>query len=195
MPEGSPIRAKAFLHLGSRAAVDQALSRLARRGELLRIARGVYCLPVHGAFGPRCPEPAKVVEGLARAKNATIVESGGTAAHALGLTTQVPVRAVYWSSGRNQELRLGQQRISLRRQAAWKLALPNTQARAAIRALASFPRKKVPRAIEILRNKLPQQEIERLLGVRASLPGWLAAEVSKLARGKKHSASRPPGAA
>lgn len=91
MPEGSPIRAKAFLHLGSRAAVDPALSRLARRGELLRIARGVYCLPVHGAFGPRCPEPAKVVEGLARAKNATIVESGGTAAHALGLTTQVPV--------------------------------------------------------------------------------------------------------
>jgi len=30
LPEGTPIAAKSLLHLGSRAAVDQALSRLAR---------------------------------------------------------------------------------------------------------------------------------------------------------------------
>ena len=36
LPEGASLSAKARLHLGSRAAVDQALSRLARSGELLR---------------------------------------------------------------------------------------------------------------------------------------------------------------
>ena len=40
-PEGAPVPAKGLLHLGSRAAVDQALSRLARRGALLRAGRGV----------------------------------------------------------------------------------------------------------------------------------------------------------
>ena len=49
MPEGASLSAKALLHLGSRAAVDQALSRLARSGELLRagpkLARSfaIYC--------------------------------------------------------------------------------------------------------------------------------------------------------
>ena len=38
LPEGVPVTAKGLLHLGSRAAVDQALSRLTRRGALLRAA-------------------------------------------------------------------------------------------------------------------------------------------------------------
>ena len=54
-PEGTPVLAKRLLHLGSRAAVDQTLSRLARRGKLLRAARGVYALPVVSRFGRRAP--------------------------------------------------------------------------------------------------------------------------------------------
>jgi hypothetical protein len=44
LPEGAPIAAKGLLHLGNRAAVDQALSRLAERGRLTRAGRGVYLL-------------------------------------------------------------------------------------------------------------------------------------------------------
>ena len=40
-PESVPVSAKRLLHLGTRAAVDQALSRLARRGQLLRVGRGL----------------------------------------------------------------------------------------------------------------------------------------------------------
>ena len=41
LPEGTPVAAKELLHLGSRAAVDQALSRLVRRGSLMRAGRGI----------------------------------------------------------------------------------------------------------------------------------------------------------
>jgi hypothetical protein len=41
LPEGALISAKEFLHLGSRAAVDQALKRLEGRNELMRLVRGV----------------------------------------------------------------------------------------------------------------------------------------------------------
>ena len=37
MPEATPICPAALLHLGQRAAVGQALSRLARSGRLIRI--------------------------------------------------------------------------------------------------------------------------------------------------------------
>ena len=62
LPEGTPITAKMWLHLGSRAALDQALSRLVRRGKLLRAGRGVYVAPVASRFGSRAPSVQKVVK-------------------------------------------------------------------------------------------------------------------------------------
>lgn len=59
------------IHRGSRAAVDQTLSRLARSGELLRAGRGVYVLPVKGKFGARAPEVAKVVQEWASQRTRT----------------------------------------------------------------------------------------------------------------------------
>ena len=50
-PEGAPLTAKGFLQLGSRAAIDQALSRLFRAGKLLRTGRGMYVLPVKADLG------------------------------------------------------------------------------------------------------------------------------------------------
>src|SRR5271166_2445296 len=43
--EGDVFVTHDFLDLGTRAAVDQALSRLARQGVLRRIGRGIYDLP------------------------------------------------------------------------------------------------------------------------------------------------------
>ncbi len=40
LPEGAPVSAKMLLHLGTRPAIDQSLSRLARRGKLLRVIAG-----------------------------------------------------------------------------------------------------------------------------------------------------------
>jgi len=65
LPEGTPVSAKSLLHLGNRAAVDQALSRLAERGRLIRAGRGVYLRPVTSRFGTRSPSVEEAVEALA----------------------------------------------------------------------------------------------------------------------------------
>jgi predicted transcriptional regulator of viral defense system len=49
--------AKEFLHLASRAAVDQSLTRLTREGKLMRVGRGAYAAPVVSRFGTRPPRP------------------------------------------------------------------------------------------------------------------------------------------
>jgi predicted transcriptional regulator of viral defense system len=102
LPEGTPIVAKGLLHLGNRAAVDQALSRLAERGQLLRAGRGLYLLPVTSRFGRRAPSVDQALEALANQRGEVIVPSGAAAANSLGLTTQVPIRSVYLTSGRTQ---------------------------------------------------------------------------------------------
>ncbi len=58
--EGASVSAKELLHLGTRAAVDQALSRLVKRGQLLRAGRGLYVRPVETRFGQRPPSVADV---------------------------------------------------------------------------------------------------------------------------------------
>jgi hypothetical protein len=128
LPEGASLSAKTLLHLGSRAAVDQALSRLARSGALLRAGRGVYVLPVNGKFGARAPEVAKVVHEWASQRGEIVVGSGAEAANALGLTTQVPVRRVFLTSGRSRKLKLGSQTVELRHAPAWQLLYPGQAA-------------------------------------------------------------------
>ena len=102
-PEGALLCPSALLHLGSRAAVDQALSRLARKGERIRVCRGVYVRPIETRFGPRPPSMDKVLASLSALWGETIVPCGGMAANALGLTKQVPVRQVHLTSGPNPQ--------------------------------------------------------------------------------------------
>jgi len=95
LPEGALISAKELLHLGSRAAVDQALKRLEARNELMRLVRGVYVRPVKTRFGVRAPSAERVVEGIAATRAETVVAHGAAAANSLGLTTQVPTKLVF----------------------------------------------------------------------------------------------------
>src|SRR5574337_480786 len=123
LPEGTPVAAKSLLHLGNRAAVDQTLSRLAERGRLIRAGRGVYLHPVTGRFGTRSPSIEQAVEALATQRGEIIVPNGAAAANALGLTTQVPVRSVYLTSGRSRTMSLGKQIVELRHAPRWQLTL------------------------------------------------------------------------
>ena len=178
-PEGEVLTAKALLHLGARAAVDQALSRLVRRGLLLRVGRGLYARPVRGRFGTRSPQPEKVVAGIRTLTGETITPSGASAANALGLTPQMPIRAVYLTSGRSRNLRLGAQVVELRHAPTWQVRAPEQPAGQAVRALAWLGPEQVEGAAATLRARLTRTEQCALVSARAGMPTWLAEAVSR----------------
>ena len=179
-PEGTPLVAKELLHLGNRAAIDQVLSRLVQRGSLLRAGHGLYVLPVAGRFGIRAPSAAKMVEGLAAQRGETIVPHGAAAANALGLTAQVPMHAVYLTSGPSRRLKLGAQTLEFRHAPMWQLIFPGRAAGEAVRALAWLGPEKAGEAIGKLRAKLQVSELKEVASARSRLPTWLAQEVSAL---------------
>ncbi|MBN9662126.1 MAG: type IV toxin-antitoxin system AbiEi family antitoxin domain-containing protein [Acidobacteria bacterium] len=179
--EGVPVAAKELLHLGTRAAVDQTLSRLVRRGSLIRVGRGLYVRPIEGRFGVRPPEPATVVQAIAERHGEKVVPHGAAAANELGLTTQVPMREVYLTSGPTQKLKLGNQIIELRHAPAWQLALPGRKGGALIRAMAWLGPAQADFAVEAARSKLPESELNAVVELRRMLPTWMAQQVSKLA--------------
>lgn len=96
LPEGSVFSPKEFLHLGSRAAVDQTFTRLVKEKKLLRVGRGLYTLPLQGRFGTRPPSPERLLAPLAEKTGETVVSHGAAAANRLGLTTQVPIREIFF---------------------------------------------------------------------------------------------------
>ncbi|WP_093388365.1 DUF6088 family protein [Rugamonas rubra] len=180
LPEGTPLVAKELLHLGNRAAVDQVLSRLVRRGTLLRVSRGIYVLPVESIFGTRAPSAVKMVEGLANQRGETIVSHGAAATNALGLTTQVPMRAIYLTSGPNRRLKLGAQTVEFRHAPNWQLIFPGRAAGEVVRALAWLGQEKAAEAVRQLRAKLPLAKLKEAASARSRLPTWMAQEISGL---------------
>lgn len=183
LPEGTPVSAKSLLHLGNRAAVDQALSRLAERGQLIRAGRGVYLRPVTNRFGTRAPSVEQAVEAFASQRGEVIVPSGAAAANALGLTTQVPIRSVYLTSGRTRTMNLGKQRLELRHAPRWQLALAHRPAGEAVRALAWLGPEKAEAALKMLKRKLPPAAFSELVAATPQFPTWLAQSVGKAAHG------------
>jgi len=179
LPEGTPLSARSLLHLGSRVAIDQALSRLARSGALLRAGRGLYVRPVQTRFGVRAPAATAVLARLAEETGEIIVPHGAAAANALGLTTQVPVRELYLTSGRSQKLRLGAQTIELRHAPRWQLA--GHRAGEAVRALHWLGPAHGASGVARLARSLRKPDVHQLLSLRSRLPNWLAREVSALA--------------
>lgn len=180
LQEGTPLVAKELLHLGNRPAIDQVLSRLVARGNLLRAGRGIYVLPVESRFGTRAPSTVKMVEGLANQRGETIVSHGAAAANALGLTMQVPMRAVYLTSGPNRCLKLGAQTVELRHAPIWQLIFPGRSAGEVVRALAWLGPEKAAEAIPKLRARLLPSELKEVVSARSRLPTWMAKEISAL---------------
>ena len=179
LPEGASVTARELLHLGTRAAVDQVLCRLAKEGTLMRVGRGIYVQPVASRFGARPPAPQKVVEALAQKRGETVAVHGAAAANTLGLTTQVPVRGVYLTSGPSRRLKFGAQTVEMRHAPHWQLVLPNRRAGEVVRTLAWMGESRCKEAIQELRKTVPQAVWSELAHVRSQLPNWLAREVSQ----------------
>ena len=174
LPEGGIVSPKEFLHLGSRAAIDQALTRLCKENKLLRVARGSYVAPISSRFGTRAPAPEKVVAALAAHTGQISVPHGASAANALGLTQQVPIREVYLTSGRTRTLTLGRSEVLVKHAPHWMLALGSGPAGAAVRALAWMGPSHAGTSLATLRRTLPAAEWHTLARARGTLPSWMA---------------------
>jgi hypothetical protein len=180
LPEGGVFSPKEFLHLGSRAAVDQTFTRLVKEKKLLRVGRGLYTLPVQGRFGTRPPSPERLIAALAKKTGETVVSHGAAAANRLGLTTQVPIREIFLTSGRSRTLWLGSRVLKIKHAPPWQLLLGESSGGVLLRALAWLGPEQAEEIMPQVHDMIPAKEWEAVTAVRSELPGWLAKTVSRV---------------
>lgn len=171
--EGAVISAETLKKLGSREALDQTLSRLAKTGETMRISRGMYVVPVRGKFGTYPPSPEKVVRAYARIKGKPVVPNGAVAANRLGVSTQQPIRHVYLTSGQPGRIELGSTPVEIRQVPEWQTLWPNELAGEAVRALAFMGKSIAKETAVKLRQRIGPKEWAKLKRKRSRFPMWV----------------------
>jgi hypothetical protein len=181
LPAGDPFIPAAFLDCGTRAAVDQTLSRLVKAGLIDRVTRGVFVRPEVNRFvGKVMPDPWKLAETFARTNGDTVQVHGAEAARRLELTTQLPTQSVFVTSGPSKRIRVGKTEIRLQHVCQRKLVLAGRPAGLALSAMWYLGKKEVtPELVEKIRRKLGQSEFEILKAATRSMPAWMTAVISQ----------------
>jgi hypothetical protein len=176
---------KDFLDLGSRDAADQALSRLVKRGDIVRVGRGLYHFPrINERLGiPLGPDLDEIADALARQTGSRIVPSGAVAANRLGLSTQVPAKPVYLTDGRTRQVRLGNTTIQIRHAAPKELPVGSRTSSMVFQALRHLGRAAVDdQVMAKLRHALSPDQRRKLLRDARYTTDWIAAIVRQIAQ-------------
>jgi Family of unknown function (DUF6088) len=164
-----------FLEIGSREAVDITLHRLARKGTIRRLARGVYDLPkVHPTLGPLSPSAEAVAKAISGRDRTRIQPAGAYAANALGLSDQVPAKAVFLTDGPSRTVKIGQTTVQLRRTTAKNMAAAGRLSGLLIQALRELGEKHVtPERREHLKRTIPADKRRELIKDLPLAPAWM----------------------
>lgn len=180
---GSVFTPSDFLDLGGRTAVDQTLSRLAARGNIRRLARGLYDYPaISPRLGPLSPDLDTAAKALARQSSARLQISGARAANALGLTTQVPAKAVWLTDGPARKAEIGRRVVELKHAGPKRMAGAGSASGVVIQALRHIG----PDAIDAsviakLRRILSDDDKKALKRDGRQAPAWLHPILSAVA--------------
>jgi hypothetical protein len=120
-----------------------------------------------------------VVASLAELWGETIATHGAVSANRLGLTTQVPLRAIYLTSGPDRALRLSNQSLELRHAPLWQFVQAGRLTGEVIRALAWLGPSESARLLPFLSARLSPADREALVEAVPLLPTWLAQQISR----------------
>jgi len=113
--EGTLYMVSDFADLNNDALVTRVLSRLEKEQVLIRIAQGIYLYPSKNRFGVHKPSIDMIAKAIAEKDKARIIPSGLTALNILGLSTQVPMNAIYLTNGTPRTITVGNRKIIFKR--------------------------------------------------------------------------------
>ncbi len=172
---GSILFSADFYTIGSTEAVKKILLRLEKQGLLTRLAFGIYLYPKQSKLlGNITPSLEEITKAIAKRDKARIVPTGSYALNALGLSTQVPLNAVYLTDGAARKVKVGKRTILFKKASPKNLAAVGTISGLAIQALKAIGEGKVSIEEEQQILKLLKKEPKGTLSQDIALaPEWI----------------------
>jgi len=177
----SPAR---FAHYGSAAAVQKAIERLTDDGKIIRVARGVYSYPkidTELGLGIIYPTFDEIAACIANRDRTLIAPAGAYAVNKLGLSTQVPMNAVYITNGESRTIDIRNGRnIVLKHAAPKNFAFESSFAQLVAIALKEIGKDNLmPQQLATLKQVLNRQPRISEMDLKL-MPAWVKKQVSDL---------------
>ena len=187
LPRGKPFTVSRFLKYGSRGTIGRTLSRLVEKGEIRRVARGVFVRPEISRYvGEVLPEIRDIVNAIAKNNNETIQVHGAEAARLFKISTQVPLAPVYHTSASSRTIVVGKFKVKMIHTSSWRrLQFAGEKVGLAISALWYVGKENInAEVISKIKSGLSPAEFTRLRS--ADLPAWMETALNEFVGGAVH---------
>lgn len=158
-PRGRLLFPEDFSHLGSAESVRKALQNLKERGIIKSVAHGIYVRPLIDEYiGEVLPTAEEVAKAIAKRDKIKLVPTGAYALHALGLSSQIPLKLVFLTDGAPRTIAVGNRTIKLKKTTPRNLKARGVISSLVIQALREIGKDNVTeeeqaKIIELLRKE------------------------------------------
>lgn len=175
IPRGTPFKAAVLYQFASYNNVRQILARLVKAEKLVRVTRGLYVKPETNPYvGKVLPSAEEIVEVIAKNSGEQITKNGAEAANLMGLSTQVPMRSIFLTSGNSRRIKIGNREVILKHANPRKFIGANVPVTLALNALWYLGKANVNMdTFKSIREKLKASDYNTLVHHTAQMPGWM----------------------
>lgn len=182
-PKGGAFVVSDFTDIMDYETAKKNVARLEKTGMLRRVIRGVYDCPMYSEILQEyaAPDINEIAEALARNYNWTIAPSGNTALNLLGLSTQVPARWEYISTGPYRSYDIGKSKLSFSHRSNKTIEGMSRTTAMVIEALRAIGRDYMDdEVIYALRKRLSKDDKDRLLQEGRKTTSWIFSLIKQI---------------
>ncbi len=177
-----------FTDLTNYDTARKTLSRLEKNKKIEKICRGIYYKPKFSKLlnEPVAPNMNSVAEAIARNYGWSITPSGENALNLLGISTQVPGRYSYISSGPYRSYTIGNSEIEFVHRNDKDINSKSYQTRLVIQAIKSIGKDRINDYIPEFRKKILPDDKDLILKEGQRSTAWTYAAIKEIAKEELH---------
>lgn len=176
--------AEDFHAYGSPGNIRLTLFRLENEGILERLAQGIYLKPKKDPLlGAIYPTTEEIAKQIAQRDKARIAPTGVLALYLLGLTTQIPLKAVYLTDGSQREIRIGNRSIQFKKTVPKSFAIKDELLHLIVQAFKEIGQKQVTKDfLEKIKPSILQLDNQIVQKQLKYAPAWIQKQIINLSK-------------
>lgn len=176
LPEGKSFSSSELRTFATTDNIRQTLNRLVKIGKIQRVARGVFAKPKQSELlGEMFPNAFEIAKSLSQSTGEVITVQGAEAARMLQLTTQVPMRLIFYTSGNTRVLKFHKTTVKLKHVNPSRLIAAGTIPGLVICALNFVGQKNVTiDLIKKIKSIISEKEFNQTIQLIGKMPAWMA---------------------
>ena len=177
---GSVITNRDFWDIANPASVDWCLYRLKGEKIIRPIIRGIYDYPKFSELLQEelAPELGAVAQTIARKNQWHIQISGSAALNLLGLSTQIPMKTVYYSDGPTRSFLIGDRKLQFKHILLRETKIGSPKSEMIVQALSELGEEHItPEIIKALKRQLTEKEGNKLLAETQFVRDWIRKKI------------------